>query len=637
MAWAAWKEFVMAHRASEHVAQAQRAGAQKLVRKVQYNIFRRVLRYWIDKTRAISASVALIRAVAEERAIMAAMVADSENDAKLVEMQTALKHIIRSLRSSKLLNCWKRWRSHDLACIQARGQIVRAQELLRSAVMATEADAWKLWRIFAENARIHEIAIKKLLARILRLREAMGWAAWNRFVSHEREIEKLAEARRKAMRRVATNVFLGLLARALRQWRDISRTIASSMALEKALSDERAILAATISSSVGEARMAYAQATLKRLLRALDLSRLRKHWSAWRERDFAYTRARSKLLQARKALGNIVAASQAQAWTSWLLFVNHARENEKAVKKLLTRILRLKEAMGWAAWNHFVRYDRDCEQLVKARTVAMRRVASGILHHLSARALKRWRDSARAISNTAAVARAIAEERAIMSAMVSDSMREMKQEEALKTFTRVLWSIGTSSLRKAWGVWQQKVVAHAQGRSKLLLARKTIGRAIFSALATAWRSWREFVKHANMRDIAVKKLLVRILRLKEAMGWAAWNRFVADDRKVTEQAKSRTKATKRVVANVYSRFRRRALRQWREAVKIMGMHSSIALHKEELEGSKALVAKLESHVEETQKARAEIHESHLELKAKERERMIEAAKALHGEGRRRRH
>jgi hypothetical protein len=637
MAWAAWKQFVSAHRASERVAQAQCKGAQRLIRKVRYNISRHTLRHWVDVTRAMSASTALVRAVAEERSIIAAMVSDAVNEAKLTEVQTRLKYICRSFLSSKLLNGWKKWRNHELASSQARGKILRAQKLLRSAIMATEADAWNSWSVFVEDAQSHEMAIRKLLARILRLKEAMGWAAWSRFVSHERNLEKLIEARVKATRRVATNMFLGLLARSLRQWRDLSRTITTSMALDKALSEERAISATTIAASVNEARKAYAQATLKRLLRALDAAKLRNYWSTWRANDLARIRARSKLLQTRKILGSIVSASQAQAWSSWVLFVDCVRENEKAVKKLLARILRLREAMGWAAWNRFVVYDRDCEELAKKRAVAMRRVACGMLHHSSARALKRWYDNARALSNTATVARAIAEERAIMSAMVSDSMKEMKQEEALKTLRRVVWSINTSSLRKVWGLWQQQIVARAQGRSKLLLARKTIGRSILSALATAWKSWRDFVKHANFSDVALKKLLLRILRLKEAMGWAAWNRFVAHDRTLTQQSKSRIKATKKVVANIYSRFRRRAVRQWREAIKTMGMHASITEHKQELEGTKALVAELESHVEETKKANAEIYESHLELKAKERERIIEAAKALHSEGRRKRH
>jgi predicted transcriptional regulator len=506
-------------------------------------------------------------------------------------------------------------------------------------MLAAQAAGWESWCVFVQRARKNEEALKKFIGRILRLKEAMGWVAWVHFVLAERESDRLGNARSACIRRVAANIMSSLSARALRHWREATRAIAAATALARAVAEERVIMAAMVADSVSEARharQAEAQATLKRIMRAFGASTLRKSWHTWRQHELAYARVRTTLLSTRKAFGRIIVVAQAAAWDSWCVFVQRARKNEKAVKKLLGRILRLKEAMGWVAWNRFVSTDRESSRLAKARLVAIRRVAANLLFSTSARALRHLREVTRAIAAATALARAVAEERAIMAAMMADSESGARQAEAQAALKRVLRAFASSTLRKGWHTWRQQELAHARGRTLLLRAQKTIGRLVLAAQAAAWDSWWVFVKRARENEKAVKKLLGRILRLKEAMGWVAWNRFVLADRESKQMIKARSVALRRVAANLLFSISARALRRWRDVAKAVGVHVTLFEHRAELAGSKALVAELESHVEEARKAHAEIHETHLVQKATEREKLIEAAKAYHGEGRRKR-
>jgi len=207
-----------------------------------------------------------------------------------------------------------------------------------------------------------------------------------------------------------------------------------------------------------------------------------------------------------------------------------AREEEKAMKLLLGRILRMKEAMGFEAWSGYVQRSQDAERVSEAKAAAVRKVVANVISVTAARGLRQWRDATKAVEQEAA----IAAERAKMADAMARATTKAQHKEIEVKLRRVIRSMFAAQLRKGWYTWRQKELTYVQAKKKLATARKALARILLAAQASAWNGWIEVVAQAREKEKAMKLLLGRILRMKEAMGFVAWSHMCSAAKRQSE-------------------------------------------------------------------------------------------------------
>ena len=235
------------------------------------------------------------------------------------------------------------------------------------------------------------------------------------------------------------------------------------------------------------------------------------------------------------------------------------------MKQLLGRILHIKEAMGFEIWSKFAQHARELERLEQAKVAAVRKVAMNLSNNTLVRGLRQWRDAARFLAMEEVNGAEIARLTALLTAR-SFADASARTEKVLKAMTE-------ASLRKGWHTWRQKVLALLNAEKKLAIAKRTIGRIMLAAEASAWNGWCAFVVQAQDAEKAMKQLLGRILKLKEAMAWHAWRQFLAHALKEERLAEARTVALRRVTGCILRVREAGALRQWRCMVHTLALEA----------------------------------------------------------------
>ena len=123
------------------------------------------------------------------------------------------------------------------------------------------------------------------------------------------------------------------------------------------MADEKERLLALMSRQASESRAAQAQGQIRRVVKGMMLSKLRRGWQTWihQERAFAEAKQRKErraqtLAVAYKALTRLSMSTLGAAWNSWNAEVKRYEEERKAMSQLLSRIFRFKLSLGWNQW-----------------------------------------------------------------------------------------------------------------------------------------------------------------------------------------------------------------------------------------------------------------------------------------------
>ena len=291
------------------------------------------------------------------------------------------------------------------------------------------------------------------------------------------------------------------------------------------------------------ARDADAGVQMKRVLRIICASKLRAGWLTWRQCVQRQAQARAKLYAARRALGRLTMAAQAIAWKSWNNFVTQSLEHARFKKVHLSRILRrslvqmtiYRMRIAWNTW-------RDC-------IVAM------LIHDLKSSS--------------------VTAEQSKSDALIQEA-RTLEESIRIKHMLTILWS---SWLRKGWNTWLHKTSSTVLSRLILTRARKVLSHIVIRVQATAWHSWNEMVLRAREKDKAMKHLLGRILRMKEAMAFEAWSFLVQAARDAMHLAEARAVAMRKITGNMLCARESRALRQWNQFTHFKAMEAAQAVER----------------------------------------------------------
>ena len=548
-----WWQFILSVREAERSAAAKAAAMRKVAAKVIYSASAGALRQW----REVVLKVNLELAMARERLEMSAMLTTASAEAHKIETDRKLQRVARAVYASHLRKGWRAWRHKTSTIRQAEAKLRRARRVLGNLSLKAQGAAWNSWVVHVERTRAEEKVIKSLLGRILRHKEAMGFQAWRQYVVSVREAERLAAARAATVRNVVASVVSTTLGRALRSWRDLTK----KLALDETFANERAKMELQMAQSGADAKRREAQMRLKRIIYVTSQKRLRKGWHTWQQKELFMARAQAKLQRARKVLGNVSLAAQAAAWNSWVGFIANAREEKRIMELLLGRILRHKEAIAFDKWKQFY-------ALAAARAATIRKVVANVTTRKESQAMRHWRD----YTKNVVFELAIADEREKMQATMAQSNATSRIHEMQQRLKHILRSMKLTHQRNRWHTWRQKVFAYKQARYQLQTAQKVFRSIAFATQSAAWNSWNKFVEHAREEEIAVHKLLGRILRHQEAVGFQAWTQFVANVR----EAERFATAVRKVVANVLNGTLACALRQWCDVTKLLVLEASNA-------------------------------------------------------------
>jgi len=291
------------------------------------------------------------------------------------------------------------------------------------------------------------------------------------------------------------------------------------------------------------ARDADAATQMKRVLRMLCASKLRTGWLTWRQCVQKRAQARAKLLAARRALGRLTMAAQAVAWKSWNDFVAQSLEFSKLKNKHLSRIIRRslvqmtmhRMRIGWNTW-------RDC-------IVAM------LIHD---------------VKTGVVTAEQRKSDHLIQEARTSEISLRIKH---MLTVLRSAW------LRKGWNTWAHRTSSTVLSRLKLARARQVLSHIALRVQASAWHSWNNVVLRAREKDKAMKHLLGRILRLKEAMVFEVWSVYVQAARDAMQLAEARATAVRKIAGHMLCIRESRALRQWNQFAHFTAVEAAQAVER----------------------------------------------------------
>jgi len=557
-----WQQYTLSVREAERSAAAKATAIRKVAAKVVHGASACALRQWRDVVLKLKVELGM----AQERLEMSTVLTTARAEAQKNERDRKLQRVARAVYASHLRKGWQCWRHKALGIRQAEAKLRRARKVLGCLSLKAQNAAWNSWVVHLDRAREEERVLKSLLGRILRHKEAMGFQAWALFVANARGAEHLAARRAATVRKVVASLAKSTIGRALRRWRQVANT----MALDQTLADERAKMELQMAQSGADAKQREAQMRLKSIVCASSQKKLRKGWRTWMQVDLFQTRAQAKVQRARKVLGKVSLAAQAAAWNTWVGFIANSRKEQRAMEKLLVRILRHKEAMGFQAWAQFIANVREVEQLAARRAATVRKVVANVTSRRESQAIRHWRD----YTKNALFELAIAEEREKMRSAMAQSSDASRNHEMQQRLKHILRSARVSHQRNRWHTWRQKVLAYRQARSQLQTAQKVLRSIVFTALSAAWNSWTKFVECAQEEEVAIQKLLSRILRHKEAVGFQAWTFFVANAREAESLAAAKAISVRKVTANVLNGTLACALRQWRDVAKKLALEAS---------------------------------------------------------------